>query len=83
MPTKRTLKKARRFSITQEAVEAYRRDDYLGLHRALGLRPWETSPLWADHENCGQEGTARAITWPQAVELRRQLEAALKDESHK
>ncbi len=31
--------------ITDAAIDAYRRGDYLALHRALHLRPWECSPL--------------------------------------
>lgn len=31
--------------ITEEALAAYQIGDYLALHRALKLKPWEPSPL--------------------------------------
>ncbi len=48
MPVKRRTLKGTPHRITPEAVDAFRAGDYLGLHRALGLAPWETSPLPSD-----------------------------------
>ena len=46
MATLRTpLKRRVHRRITPEAIEALRTGDFLRLHRSLGLRPWEASPL--------------------------------------
>lgn len=46
MPTKRQ-RRVRPFQhrITERAIEAFRAGESLVLHRELGLRPWEVSPL--------------------------------------
>jgi hypothetical protein len=44
MPRKRRAPKLRQ-QISLEAVEAFRQDDWSALHFALGLQPWEVSPL--------------------------------------
>ena len=76
MPVKRRQPK-RRARINAEALAAYQAGDRLELHRALGLRPWETSPLDADDgPSPWPSRTAGAESWPQAQELRRALEAA-------
>jgi len=81
MPARRGQIRRNEHAITPEAVGAYRRDDYLALHRALGLKVWETSPLWADRDEPGWgAGTAGNMSWPQARELRAQLEAAVTGE---
>jgi hypothetical protein len=77
MPIKRRVAKARDHRLTAAAVEAYRNRDTLGLHRELGLRPWEVSPLDVD----GPEPPAWANSgpwldsWPKAWALRAELEA--------
>lgn len=84
MPTKRTKRarpQVRR--ITPEAVEAFRRRDGLELHRALGLKPWERSPLDVDLRVKPPTATATGQiawleTWPQAYMLREALEAAIR-----
>lgn len=48
MPTKRRAAKGRAHRITREALDAFRAGDRLTLHYALGLRPWQPSPLDAD-----------------------------------
>ena len=78
---KRRLAKERTAGrITDAAVAAYRRGDWLGLHRALGLRPWQPSPLdattdeppsWAAPRDGWREG------WPLARALRAELEERL------
>lgn len=48
MPLKRRAGKSRVHKVTAEAIEAWRAGDYSRLHMALGLRPWEMSPLPED-----------------------------------
>lgn len=48
MPIKRRAAKGRPHRITRQAVEAFTAGDMLALNRALGLRPWQPSPLDAD-----------------------------------
>ena len=78
MPTKRRVDKARRHRLTAEAIAAYRAKDCNALHRALGLRPWEPSPLCVDQGPPPDGPTAYAASWPMAQELQRELEAALR-----
>lgn len=84
MPMKRRLVKEREHRITPAAVQAYRCDDYLTLHRELGLKLWETSPLWArgDGPAPWEKGSGGAESWDQAVELREQLEEAISRGEH-
>jgi hypothetical protein len=85
MPVKRRAAKARRHRITPEAIAAYRARDYLALHQALGLKPWEISPLPREFEALGVDQNPPPKprqrggwfdTWEQAQELQRLLEAA-------
>ena len=76
MPVKRRTHKARPHRITDEAIDAYRAGDRLTLHRALGLRPWQPSPLDADEDEAPWPPcTAGAVHWPLARELRAELVA--------
>ena len=76
MPTKRRAAKGRNNRITGQAVEAFMDGDALGLHRALGLRPWQPSPLAADTpEPPAWAGTLWADGWGLAYDLRGKLEA--------
>ena len=68
--------KARQHRITATALEAFEAGDWIALHRALGLRPWQPSPLdaatpeapeWAGRLDAWREG------WPLARELRAEL----------
>lgn len=83
MPTKRTPRNrdAKR-RITPAAVEAFKAGDFMALHRALGLRPWEMSPLPLDVTPLGCDperppnhptATLFAQSFGQAVELQRAL----------
>jgi|SRR6516225_9155469 len=45
MPTNRRRFDRTRRHITPEAIDAWMRADYMALHIALDLHPWETSPL--------------------------------------
>lgn len=80
MPVKRRLSKVRDHRITEEAIEAFEAGDYLRLHAALGLRPWEPSPLPLSvtplgvHQDEPPTGlTGWATSYPKAQELQRQL----------
>lgn len=84
MPAKRRpLNRASKHRITPQAVEAYKARDYLALHRALGLYPWEMSPLPDDPLGCNPnwvmpEHTINLfeLSFPQALALQRELEKA-------
>ena len=67
--------------ITPEAVKAYRAGDSQALHRALGLPLYMPSPLDVsrDHPCPWSEGSAVAMSWPTALELRAQLESAVEE----
>ena len=86
MATRRTpLARAElRGRITHEAIEAYRAGDDLGLHRALGLNPWECSPLPLEVTPLGVDQgpppkyEAHPNAWAKAQELQRELEKAVK-----
>jgi len=73
MPAKRRTPKNRDHPITPDAVAAYRAGDWLRLHRTLGLRPWQGSPL--DAKGARPRWWAEA-DWNLAAELREELEAA-------
>jgi hypothetical protein len=63
--------------VTPEAVAAYRAGDADALRRALRLKPWEASPLDVGEHGCVYPlGTAYAQSWPQALELRQELDRA-------
>lgn len=87
MPVKLRRAKGRSHRITDEAVEAYIARDVSRLHRALGLRPWEVSPLRRSVTALGVDqgaappggGSPWLESWPQAQELQRQLEAAVRE----
>jgi hypothetical protein len=58
--------------VSAEARAAYAAGDVLGLHRALGLKPWEASPL--DTSQPYSERTAFAESWPRSRAIRTELE---------
>ena len=79
MPVKRRGSKARQHRVTPEAVEAFERGDWMGLHRALGLRPWQMSPLDVDPAEeppNDHGGNPYDKSWSLACELRAELEKA-------
>jgi hypothetical protein len=78
VPIKRRVDKARRHRLSPEAIAAYRAKDCNALHRALSLRPWMASPLRVDQGPGPGGPTAYAASWPQAQQLQRELEAALR-----
>ncbi len=81
MPVKRRLIKGRVHRITPEAIEAFAAGDFLALHQALGLKPWEVSPLPLEIELLGVDqgpppadsSWAWRQSWPKAQELQRLL----------
>lgn len=82
MTTKRKPKDRRqRLRISAEAISAYIAEDFMRLHSALGLKPWETSPLDVsdDDESPHPPGAGGALSWPKAQELRRLLVAAVEN----
>ena len=63
----------------EAAVRAFAAGDWLGLHRALGLRPWQRSPLDASSDEVppdwlGDRGSADFL---EAQRLRLELERTL------
>ncbi len=78
MPAKRRTAKARPHRITEEAIAAFSSGDRLGVHRALNLPPWVPSPLDVseDEESPWPAASGGSLSWPFAVELRRELLAA-------
>ncbi|TIQ05731.1 hypothetical protein [Mesorhizobium sp.] len=78
---KRRGSKSKNRIITPAAVEAFKANDYKALHRVLGLKPWEMSPLPRDIEPLGcdpeRPPNSRATlfdqSFDQAVELQRAL----------
>jgi hypothetical protein len=84
--TKRRKLGATKIGISAEAIEAWKRGSYMDLHRALGLHPWEASPLplWCTALGCDQrtpeEDAAMEYkyriwqdSWPRAQRLQREL----------
>lgn len=79
MPVKRRVAKLSEHRITPEAVAAFRRGDWMELHRLLGLRPWHPSPLDAydpDPPAWAGPGDAWREFWPLARDLRAKLSAS-------
>lgn len=75
MTTERTpIHRHSRNRITPEAVEAFRANDWSRLHRAVGLKPWEASPLRVDGNGpWPEDGTMWTASLLQAAALRKQL----------
>lgn len=79
MPSKRSrVARPLQRRITPQALAAYRAADWMQLHRELGLKPWEASPLAvdADEPPAPELQNAWTASWVRAVELREALEAA-------
>ncbi len=86
MPVKRRVSKATSHRITPSAVAAYEAGDYIALHLALGLKPWQPSPLPLDVTPLGVDqdeppdyvaGPIQVAAWRQAQALQRELRAAV------
>ena len=80
MATKRTpLNRETKHHITADATEAFVRQDSTALHHALGLFPWEPSPLDTVVSDYPYGTEPHHIaSWKQSYELRRKLKAALR-----
>ncbi len=80
MPVKRRAGKVHERAITPEAVAAFKAGDWLALHAALRLHPWECNPLDA---NAGPSpwppGCAGSISWPEAQRLRREIRREIRE----
>ena len=64
--------------LSPDAIDAFAARDDDALRVALGLRPWEASPMDAhDGPSPWPEGSAGARSWPLAQRLRRELMAAV------
>ena len=78
------IARARHHRITAEAVEAFKAG--ISLHRALGLRPWQCSPLPLEVTalGCGPESPPDSFasrlneSWQLACELQAELRKAAK-----
>jgi hypothetical protein len=84
MPVKRRKSKHRAFQLTPDVFVAFEAGDYCALHRALGLKPWQPSPLDTDLEGPPPYGGPE-LCWNQArplvLEIRRAILAAMKGKS--
>lgn len=80
MPVKRRVSKHKENRITPEAIEAFRAGDRLELRRALGLAPWEESPLDVDADTpCAYSAmTGAALSHAKILDLRAELLKATK-----
>jgi hypothetical protein len=83
MPVKVRTSKARNHRITEEAVAAFIARDSQALQRALGLPPYEESPLHAHRAYVPPGASLEPNSWlhsvRQAQRLRRELQAAVKE----
>lgn len=80
MTTKRKpIDRRQRLRISPEAIAAYQAEDFMRLHNALGLNPWDASPLDVGPlETCPYPNSnAIAMSWGTVQELRRLLDAAV------
>lgn len=71
MPTKRRTPKNHEHPITAEAIDAFRKGDHVRLHRALGLKPWQHSPL--DVDRVERPAWINPVDWNLQTELRAEL----------
>lgn len=77
MPTKRArVPRTYAPKLPDEAIVAFRAADWLALHRALRLKPWEPSPLEASGPCPWSPTSAAALAWDKVREMRLALEAA-------
>ena len=80
MPIKRRKSKKRAFQLTPEVFAAFDAGDKYALRRALHLGPWHASPLDGDLAGPAPYGTETswALSRPAALEMRREILAAMK-----
>jgi hypothetical protein len=82
MPTRRVPLHRPRRRISQAAVDAWQRGDVWAVHHALGLAPWEYSPVplaWGAYglpsEPSTHQGTALEQSWAKIRKLQLELYA--------
>ncbi len=79
MPARRANIRRADHAVTDHAVAAYCAGDWLELHRALGLKPWQINPLDVDPGAPPPDGSSPwADSFPKALQLRAELEAAVR-----
>jgi hypothetical protein len=77
MPVKHRTIKVKTHRITQEAQDAFELGDYIGLHRALGLKPWEPSPFDIAGGNPYGMHSTWDTAWTKVADLNTDLEALI------
>ncbi len=79
MPARRGHTRRHESAITPEAVDAFVAKDYARLHSAIGLKPWEVSPIQVDSYGPPRAGGSPwTDSFPKALKLRADLEAAVR-----
>jgi hypothetical protein len=73
VPVKKRKSKQTMHPITPDATAAFQAGEAMALHRALGLRPWEISPLECAGACTYPAGTGGAESWPQAQAMQAEL----------
>ena len=81
MPRKVRRSKQLAHRITPPAIEAWQTADYMALHRALNLRPWQPSPLPVSITALGvdpdqppaPDGRPWSEAWPLTADLQAEL----------
>jgi hypothetical protein len=70
--------------LSDAAIDAFERRDWMVLARELGQRPWQVSPLDVHDGPCPYPGTcAGSASWPAAQRVRRVLERALAEKKYR
>jgi hypothetical protein len=71
------LKRRGAFHINEAAVLAWKACDHNALHQALGLKPWDPSPLPAAVTDLGVDGSDENAwevdTWHESIALQKEL----------
>ena len=81
MPVKLRLVKAKAHRVTPEAIAAFDRGYRMGLHRVLGLKPWQPSPF--DIDGATPPAWSRAGPWRDDWALVATLRAELEAGAHR
>lgn len=82
MPVKQRKAKHRAHVVTADALEAFVQGDHIGLHRALGLKPWQPSPFDIDGPeppHWTRQGDIWNEHWPLVAGLRAELDGLCSD----
>ena len=76
MPVKKRAAKGRLHRITREAVEAYIAGDYHAAAVALGLMPWQRSPLPVEIDGSWRRSRSASVVYGDERSLARRLPAS-------